>query len=42
MKAKATLVERASMGGDCLNTSCVPLKALIRSARLVADIARSQ
>jgi pyruvate/2-oxoglutarate dehydrogenase complex dihydrolipoamide dehydrogenase (E3) component/uncharacterized membrane protein YdjX (TVP38/TMEM64 family) len=39
VKAKVTLIERHKMGGDCLNTGCVPSKAIIRSAR-IADYAR--
>jgi pyruvate/2-oxoglutarate dehydrogenase complex dihydrolipoamide dehydrogenase (E3) component len=31
--AKVALVERALLGGDCLNVGCVPSKAVIRSAR---------
>ena len=42
VKAKVTLVERHNMGGDCLNTGCVPSKALIRSAKLLSHIKRSK
>jgi pyruvate/2-oxoglutarate dehydrogenase complex dihydrolipoamide dehydrogenase (E3) component len=36
--AKVALIESQLMGGDCLNVGCVPSKALIRSARAVADV----
>ncbi|HEY7508802.1 MAG TPA: FAD-dependent oxidoreductase, partial [Vicinamibacteria bacterium] len=35
---RVALVERHRMGGDCLNTGCVPSKALIASARAAALI----
>ena len=41
VKAKVTLVEKHRMGGDCLNTGCVPSKALIRTARLLDQIRRA-
>ncbi|MEZ5480981.1 MAG: dihydrolipoyl dehydrogenase [Porticoccaceae bacterium] len=38
VKAKVTLIEKHKMGGDCLNTGCVPSKALIRAAKSVKEI----
>ncbi len=37
VKAKVALIERHKMGGDCLNTGCVPSKALIKSSRFIAQ-----
>lgn len=42
VKAKVALIEKHKMGGDCLNTGCVPSKALIRSAKIVSYIRRAQ
>jgi pyruvate/2-oxoglutarate dehydrogenase complex dihydrolipoamide dehydrogenase (E3) component/uncharacterized membrane protein YdjX (TVP38/TMEM64 family) len=41
VKAKVTLVEKHKLGGDCLNTGCVPSKALIRSARFLSHVQRA-
>lgn len=38
VRAQVTLIEANKMGGDCLNTGCVPSKALIRTARLAHEI----
>ncbi|MBI3527312.1 MAG: FAD-dependent oxidoreductase [Betaproteobacteria bacterium] len=41
VKAKVTLIEMHRMGGDCLNTGCVPSKALIRSAKFLSHVKRA-
>ncbi len=42
VKAKVALIEKHKMGGDCLNTGCVPSKALIRSAKIASYAKRAQ
>jgi len=42
VKARVALIEKDKMGGDCLNTGCVPSKALIRSAKYLSHIKRAR
>jgi len=42
VKAKVLLIEKEAMGGDCLNTGCVPSKALIKSAKVAHTISESE
>ena len=42
VKAKVALIEEHKMGGDCLNTGCVPSKALIASAKLLSYTKRAK
>ncbi len=42
VKARVTLIERHRMGGDCLNTGCVPSKSLLRSAKMLSYISRAE
>jgi dihydrolipoamide dehydrogenase len=42
MKAKVALIEKHKMGGDCLNTGCVPSKALLRSAKMLSYARRAE
>lgn len=41
VKAKVSLIEKHKMGGDCLNTGCVPSKALLRSAKFSAELKKA-
>ncbi len=42
VKAKVALIEKDKMGGDCLNTGCVPSKALLRSAKMLSYARRAE
>ena len=42
VKARVALIEKEKMGGDCLNTGCVPSKSLIRSAKILSYAARAE
>jgi len=42
VKARVALIEENKMGGDCLNTGCVPSKTLIASAKFLSQATRSK
>jgi pyruvate/2-oxoglutarate dehydrogenase complex dihydrolipoamide dehydrogenase (E3) component len=42
MGAKVALVERALLGGGCLNVGCIPSKAIIRTSRLYAEMRNAE
>lgn len=42
LKAKVALIEKHQMGGDCLNTGCVPSKAIIKTAKIIHQIRNAQ
>jgi pyruvate/2-oxoglutarate dehydrogenase complex dihydrolipoamide dehydrogenase (E3) component len=39
---KAALIERNLMGGDCLNSGCVPSKAFLKSAKVVSEMRKGR
>jgi pyruvate/2-oxoglutarate dehydrogenase complex dihydrolipoamide dehydrogenase (E3) component len=41
MGARGVLIERNRMGGDCLNTGCIPSKSLIAAAHATDAVRRS-
>jgi pyruvate/2-oxoglutarate dehydrogenase complex dihydrolipoamide dehydrogenase (E3) component len=42
MGAKVGLVERALLGGGCVNVGCIPSKAIIRTSRLYAEMRNAE
>ena len=42
VKAKVTLIEKHAMGGDCLNTGCVPSKALLKTCKVISLFNRAE
>jgi pyruvate/2-oxoglutarate dehydrogenase complex dihydrolipoamide dehydrogenase (E3) component len=40
--AKAALIEKEALGGDCLHWGCVPTKALVQSAKVAYLMERSE
>ena len=38
---KVTLVEKAELGGTCLNVGCIPTKALVKSSEICHDVKNS-
>ncbi|MFZ3182745.1 MAG: FAD-dependent oxidoreductase [Pseudomonas sp.] len=42
VKAEVSLIEKHQLGGDCLNTGCVPSKALIRSAKFAHELKKAE
>ena len=42
MGAKVALVERALLGGGCLNVGCIPSKTIIRTSRLYAEMRNAE
>lgn len=42
VNARVALIEKHKMGGDCLNTGCVPSKALIKTGKILHEIGRAK
>jgi pyruvate/2-oxoglutarate dehydrogenase complex dihydrolipoamide dehydrogenase (E3) component len=40
--AKVALIERNLLGGECLNTGCIPSKTIIRTSRLYAEMRNAE